>query len=210
LPSPDLLLAFLAATVIFAAVPGPAMLYAAARTMAGGRAAGLMAALGIHLGGYVHVLIVATGLSLAFQNAPMLFVVLKLMSAAYIAWLGLALFCARATGEVPADVPRPASSGRAFRESVAVEVLNPATAIFFLGFLPQFVDASSSLPVWAQLLLLGTAVNLILSAAEVMVVVLAGTVITGQRGQAHGLGQRVAGLILVGLALHLAVSGSLA
>ena len=207
--SPDLLLTFLAATVIFAAVPGPAMLYAAARTMAGGRAAGLMAALGVHLGGYVHVLIVATGLAVALQSAPGLFFALQLLSAAYLAWLGLTLVRPRVSGPKPADVARPASSGRAFLESVTMEALNPATALFFLGFLPQFVDASLSLPVWAQLLLLGTAANLILSGGEVVVVLLAGMMMR-QRGQGQGLVQRVGGTILVGLGLHLAVSGSLA
>lgn len=69
----ELLLTFIVTTAIFAFVPGPAMLYAAARTLAGGRVAGFMASLGIHLGGYVHVTAAAAGLSILFHAVPTLY-----------------------------------------------------------------------------------------------------------------------------------------
>lgn len=72
MPSTELLIAFLATTAIFAYIPGPAMLYAAAQTMAGGRRSGMMAVLGIHLGCYVHVLAAAAGLSMLFHAVPLL------------------------------------------------------------------------------------------------------------------------------------------
>ena len=145
----DSLLTFLAAVVIFAAVPGPAMLYTAARTLAGGREAGLMAALGIHLDGYVHVGAAALGVSLALHGAPELFVVLKLLGAAYLAWLGIALFRNQGPAQDMAEVRGASSNRRAFTESITVEALNPATTILFLAFLPLFVDPTSSIPVWA-------------------------------------------------------------
>ena len=203
--SPNLLLAFVAASLVFAAVPGPAMLYAAARTLAGGRSAGLSAALGIHLGGYAHVGVAVAGLSLAFHGAPTLFLAMKLLGAAYLAWLGLALLRARAATPL-SEAPDPASGRRAFGQSVAIEVLNPATALFFLAFLPQFVSAGSEVPVWLQLALLGTAVNLILSSGEILVVFLAAFVTQRLRvgGSGTVIAQRLSGSVLLSLALHLA------
>ena len=207
----DSLLTFLAAVVIFAAVPGPALLYTAARTLAGGREAGLMAALGIHLGGYVHVGAAALGLSLALHGAPELFLVLKLLGAAYLAWLGVALFRSEGPAQDMAEVRGASSNRRAFTESITVEALNPATTIFFVAFLPLFVAPTSSIPVWAQLVLLGALTNLILSAAEVMVVIMAGTLMLqlGEHRRAQGLMQRLAGSTLVLLALHMGLGGSL-
>src|SRR5215471_8765508 len=77
MPSTELFAVFLATTAIFAFIPGPAMLYAAAQTMARGRWSGLMAALGIHLGGYFHVAAAAAGLSVLFHAVPVLYVAVK-------------------------------------------------------------------------------------------------------------------------------------
>ena len=141
-----LYLTFAITTATFALMPGPAMLYAAARTLAGGKRAGLMASLGLHAGGYVHVIAAAAGLAILFHAVPPLFMAMKLAGAAYLVWLGLSLF--RYRDPVGASRPEfaPASATRAFAQSVAVEVLNPKTAIFFLAFLPQFVDVSAGLP----------------------------------------------------------------
>jgi threonine/homoserine/homoserine lactone efflux protein len=206
------LLSLIAAVVIFAVVPGPAMLYTAARTLAGGRKAGLMAALGIHLGGYLHVGAAALGLSVALHSAPELFSALKLLGAAYLAWLGVALFRNHGLDNDLADISRQSSWGGPFSESLTVEVLNPATAIFFVAFLPLFVDPMSSVPVWVQLVLLGALTNLIFSLAEIIVVIIAGTLMLqfrqGQRAQS--LIRRAAGSALVALALHMGLGGVIA
>ena len=93
MPSADLLAAFAVATLIFAYMPGPAMLYTAAQTLARGRKAGLWAAAGIHLGCWVHVAAATLGLSAAFRHAPELYAALKLAGAAYLVWLGLRMIC---------------------------------------------------------------------------------------------------------------------
>ncbi|MFX9343840.1 LysE family transporter, partial [Acinetobacter baumannii] len=87
-----------------------------------------------------------------------------------------------------------------------VEVLNPKTAIFFLAFLPQFVDATASLPVWAQLLLLGTTVNLTFSAVDIVCVFFASAVMSKlQRSRtSQRIMQRIGGSILVALGARLA------
>ncbi|MER8785162.1 LysE family translocator [Mesorhizobium sp. M0664] len=210
MPSTELLVAFFATTAIFAYIPGPAMLYAAAQTMARGRWSGLMAALGIHLGGYVHVFAAAVGLSVLFHAVPVLYMAVKLVGALYLVWLGVSLFRAKAQGEVVLPGIQPKSARRAFFESVAVEVLNPKTAIFFMAFLPQFIDASAAFPVWLQFVVLGTIVNLMFSSADIVCVVLAGAVIARlrQSSRAQRLMRRAGGAVLVGLGVHVALQKS--
>jgi threonine/homoserine/homoserine lactone efflux protein len=207
MPATELLIAFLAATAVFAYMPGPAMLYAAAQTVAGGRGAGLMASLGIHLGGYAHVLAAAAGLSVLFHAVPVLYTSVKLAGAAYLVWLGIRLI--RQAGAASGALPRArAGPGRpAFLESVAVEVLNPKTALFFLAFLPQFTDPSAALPIWTQFLLLGTIVNVMFSSADLVCVLLAGAAIERLRrsSRAQRIARRAGGAILIGLGVNLAL-----
>ena len=206
MPSLETLLAFLAATAVFAYMPGPAMLYAAAQTIARGRRAGLMASLGIHLGGYLHVIAAAAGLAFLFHAVPALFLAVKLLGAAYLVWLGLRLLFGRDERETAVPAFEAAPAGRAFLQSVTVEVLNPKTAVFFIAFLPQFVDPAADLPVWAQFLVLGTIVNLMFSSADLACVALAGAVLARLRrsARAQRLLRRAGGGLLVGLGLHLA------
>ena len=212
MPATEILVAFCVATAIFAYMPGPAMLYTTAQTIARGRMAGLMAALGIHLGGYVHVIAAAFGLSALFHAVPVLYVAIKLAGAAYLIWLGLGIVW-RAGGEED-EMPevKRKSAKRAFLESVAVEVLNPKTAVFFLAFLPQFVDAGAAFPLWVQFLVLGTIVNLMFSSADLFCVGLAGAVIERLRrsGTMKRVVQRLGGAILVGLGVHVAFQRALA
>jgi threonine/homoserine/homoserine lactone efflux protein len=210
MPSPELLIAFLITTALFAYVPGPAMLYAAAQTLARGRRAGLMAALGIHLGCYVHVIAAAAGLSILSHAVPLLYTAVKLIGAGYLVWLGISLFRAKAEGQAALAGIEPKSGRRAFVDSITVEVLNPKTAIFFLAFLPQFIDASASFPVWMQFFILGTVVNLIFSSADVVCVMLAGAVIAKlrQSNSAQRFVRRAGGAMLVGLGTHLLLERS--
>ena len=205
MPSLDVLFAFAVTTAIFAFIPGPAMLYAAARTMAGGRAAGLMAVLGIHLGAYAHIVAAAAGLSALFHAVPVAYTAVKLAGAAYLVWLGISLFRSKDTPEENAAGVAPKGSRRAFLQSVTVEVLNPKTAIFFLAFLPQFVESGAGLPIWLQLAILGTAVNVIFTFADIVTVLLA-DVILARLKRSNGvqrLVRRAGGTILVGLGAHL-------
>lgn len=201
----DVLLAFALATFVFAAFPGPALLYTAAQTLARGRAGGLMAALGIHLGCYLHVLAATLGLSAVFQHVPEAFLAVKLAGAAYLVWMGIGMIRSRSLGELPGV--RDKSVRRALVESVAVEVLNPKVAIFFIAFLPQFVDPAGSLPVWAQFLVLGVIVNVCFSTADLVTVFFTSAVM-GRLRRAERL-QRVlrwgAGTLLMGLGARLAL-----
>jgi threonine/homoserine/homoserine lactone efflux protein len=207
MPSLDVLLAFAVTTAIFAFIPGPAMLYAAARTMAGGRAAGLMAVLGIHLGSYAHIIAAAAGLSALFHAVPVAYTVVKLLGAAYLVWLGISLFRSTDMREEGDVTVVPKGGRRAFIQSITVEVLNPKTAIFFLAFLPQFVDSGASLPVWVQLAILGTMVNLIFTFADIVTVLLADVILARLKRSSgvQALVRRAGGTILIGLGAHLAL-----
>ncbi|MBU2329467.1 MAG: LysE family translocator [Alphaproteobacteria bacterium] len=207
MPSTDILIAFIITTAVFAFIPGPAMLYVAARTLAADRRAGLMATSGIHVGCYVHVVAAAAGLSVLFHVVPTLYLAVKLAGAAYLIYLGIRMFrVARAVGATPVDLVAQKSAGRAFVESMFVEVLNPKTAIFFLAFLPQFIDPAASFPVWLQFVILGTAVNAMFTVADITCVMAASTV-TRRLARISSLQrnlQRAGGAILVGLGLHVA------
>lgn len=200
-------LAFLAASVVFAYMPGPAMLYVAAQTVARNRAAGLMAALGVHLGGYVHVFAAAAGLSALFLAVPVLYTVVKAVGAVYLIWLGYQMI--RRSGMAATDMPTKAhaSPRRAFFDSVTVEVLNPKTAMFFIAFLPQFTDPASATAIWVQLLVLGTIVNVMFSSADLVCVLLAGAVVSRLKksGRMQKWAHRAGGGILIGLGAHLAL-----
>ena len=206
MPSFETLLAFVLATAIFAYIPGPAMLYATAQTLARGARAGLMAALGLHVGGYVHVIAAAFGLAILFDLVPPLYLALKFVGAAYLIWLGLQMIRTR-NARVQAEPQTAKEPTRAFRQSVLVEVLNPKTALFFVAFLPQFSDPAAALPIWAQLLILGTVVNIMFSSADLLCVALAHRISTAvarsQRATARA--KAVGGSILVGLGLAVAL-----
>jgi threonine/homoserine/homoserine lactone efflux protein len=207
--SPEILLAFLLATIVFAYMPGPAVLYVAAQTMSRGRKAGFMAVLGIHLADYVHVLAAALGLSTIFRHVPELYLAMKLVGAAYLIWIGIGFFrgIAPVTG---AESAKSRSPLRALVDSLAVELLNPKTTIFFVSFLPQFVDPTASLPLWAQFLILGVGVNLFFTSSSIL------TVLTAAYMQARvarnsvmlRLIRALGGTILIGLGARIALDRS--
>jgi threonine/homoserine/homoserine lactone efflux protein len=144
---------FVAAALALLLVPGPAIFYIIARSVEGGRAAGLVSVLGIEAGTLCHVAFAAAGLSAIVAASAMAFSVVKWLGVAYLLWLGLQRIFAR---EVEENTPnaRPAPLARVFRQSVLVQVLNPKVALFFLAFLPQFVDPSRG-AAWTQVMVLG-------------------------------------------------------
>ena len=167
---PDFLL-FLLAALAIALTPGPGLLYVAARTLAAGRAEGLASTLGLGLGGQVHVLGGALGVSALLLASAEAFTLFKLLGAGYLLWLGWRTW--RSAGEVlPLAAPGAVGRRRAFRDGVLVEVLNPKTAAFFLAFIPQFVDPAAG-PVFWQFLLLGTLTVAFNCAADLAMILLA-------------------------------------
>jgi threonine/homoserine/homoserine lactone efflux protein len=201
----ELLISFALATAIFAYVPGPAIMYAMAQTMAGGRRRGYMAALGMHIGGYAHVLAAAFGLSALLHYVPELFLAVKILGALYLVWLGVGMIRKNKWDKVDTGAPKGAK--QALIESVIVELLNPKSALFYVAFVPQFVVSSAPYPVWLQFLILGVIVNLAFSSADLVVIwftaALSDRLRRGGR-LAHGL-RLLGGSVLVGLGARLAL-----
>jgi threonine/homoserine/homoserine lactone efflux protein len=147
---------FALACLAFLAIPGPSVFYIVTRSLVQGRRAGVTSMLGVQVGGLVHVVAAAFGVSALIASSATAFTVVKYAGAAYLVFLGLRKLLAR---DIPDDVeiePRtPRSTAELFGHGVVVNVLNPKTALFFLAFLPQFVDPDAG-PVAPQMLVLGT------------------------------------------------------
>ncbi|CAN5208529.1 LysE family translocator [soil metagenome] len=144
---------FAIASAALIAVPGPAVLYILTRSLHHGRRAGVASVLGIEVGALVHVLAAAVGLSALLASSAVAFSVVKYAGAAYLIALGLwTLLSGRAESEDP--LGRERGLGRIFAQGVLVNVLNPKVALFFLAFLPQFVDPDGAHPA-VQIALLG-------------------------------------------------------
>ncbi len=130
---------FLAAALVLAATPGPGIFYVLARTLAGGRREGVHSSLGTFLGGLVHVVAASFGLSAILAASATAFAVVKYAGAVYLFWIGIQMIRTR-NAEFGESVAAPGSIG-VFRQGVLTEAMNPKTALFFLAFLPQFVNA---------------------------------------------------------------------
>ena len=145
---------FVAAALALLLVPGPAVLYVVARSVEGGRTTGLVSVLGVELGTLVHVVFAAAGLSAIVASSATAFSVVKWLGAAYLVWLGLQHILARDGEDEALPTGGETRLPRVFTQSVLVQVLNPKVALFFLAFLPQFVDPSRG-AAWTQVLVLG-------------------------------------------------------
>jgi threonine/homoserine/homoserine lactone efflux protein len=139
MPDSSTLLLFAAAALALIVVPGPAVLYIVAQSIDRGRLAGFVSALGIAVGGLLHVTAAAIGLSSLLVSSATAFAVVKYAGAGYL--IGLGLYTLFVRKEKPAaEVPRERRLRRRFGQGMVVNVLNPKTALFFFAFLPQFVD----------------------------------------------------------------------
>jgi len=147
---------FALACLAFLAIPGPSVFYIVTRSLVQGRRAGVTSMLGVQAGGLVHVVAAAFGVSALIASSAAAFTVVKYAGAAYLVFLGLRKLLAREDGEEIEIEPRgPRSTAQLFGHGVIVNVLNPKTALFFLAFLPQFVDPNAG-AVAPQMLVLGT------------------------------------------------------
>ena len=208
-------LLFLTAAVLLAIAPGPGMLYVLARSLAGGKREGVLSAFGTFLGGMVHVFAAALGVSIVLARSAVAFATVKYVGAAYLGFLGVRMILEarkeKANGEeISPDVSREVKHARnPLWQGVATEVLNPKTALFFLSFIPQFVDRSGA-HVFLQFVALGTISVVMNTTADLMVIALAGPL--GERIRSSATFRRrqrtVTGAIMIGLGTYLATSES--
>ena len=199
MPDPGTLLVFSVAALALIVVPGPAVLYIVAQSIDRGRLAGVVSALGVAVGGLVHVTAATIGLSSLLVSSATAFTVVKYVGAAYLVAMGLWTI-ARRRVEEPASAPSERRLRRRFWQGVVVNVLNPKTALFFLAFLPQFVDPGSGSAA-AQLAVLGLVFVVLAVASDCLWALAAGTASERLRGNRRFLAvQRyVSGGVFVGL-----------
>jgi threonine/homoserine/homoserine lactone efflux protein len=199
------MIAFLIAAVVLAITPGPSITYVVARTVAGGRAEGLASCIGTGIGGLLHVLAAALGLSLLVAESALAFGLLKYLGAAYLVYLGVRMLRRKDATFV---LPQVSAQGaaRALREGILVEALNVKTALFFLAFLPQFV--TPSMPVAPQLVLLGSVCVVLNTLADVAAVLAAQRLLASgpARAARARLLTRASGITMLGLGAFLALT----
>ena len=199
---------FVVAAGILLVTPGPAVLYIVARSVEHGRAAGIASVLGIQTGTLVHVAAAAFGVSAVLVSSALAFDVLRYAGAAYLIYMGARTLTRKETEAALDVLPRERSLLRIFTQGVVVNVLNPKTALFFLAFLPQFVDpARGAVP--GQVLFLGLVFVVLGAFTDGTWALLAGSASGFLRNHAgFRRGQRyVAGTVYLGLGIATAVSG---
>jgi threonine/homoserine/homoserine lactone efflux protein len=139
-PAASTLALFCAAALALIVVPGPAVAYIVTQSVDKGRGAGLVSALGIASGGLVHVAAATAGLSALLASSATAFTVVKIAGAVYLIAIGVRRLLARQEDDEGEPQAAEASRRRLFAQGAVVNILNPKTALFFLAFLPQFVD----------------------------------------------------------------------
>ncbi len=203
---------FLTAAVLLAVAPGPGMLYVLARSLAGGKREGVFSALGTFLGGMVHVLAAALGVSVILARSATAFSIVKYAGAAYLCFLGVRMILEARKQESFSTEDFSADRNTARNplwQGIATEVLNPKTALFFLSFIPQFVSRESG-NVFLQFVMLGTFSVVLNTSADLIVISLAGPL--GKKIRSSAAFRRrqrtLTGVIMIGLGTYLAASES--
>ena len=200
---------FFIAAVVLAITPGPGIAYVVARTVAGGRSEGMASCFGTGIGGLVHVVAAALGLSLIIARSAIAFSLVKYIGAAYLIYLGTRMLIRKDQPIAVEDVASPGvgqGARRAFVEGILVEALNVKTALFFLAFLPQFTTPRR--PLVPQLALLGSICVLLNTLVDVVAVFAANRLLesTAARAARARLMTRASGITMLGLGTYLALA----
>jgi threonine/homoserine/homoserine lactone efflux protein len=199
---------FAVAATLLLLTPGPAVLYIVARSVEQGRIAGLASVFGITTGTLVHVLASTLGLSALLASSALAFALVKYAGAGYLIYMGVRRILRRAdTPASPLKLPRR-SLGRLYRDGFIVNVLNPKTALFFLAFLPQFVDpARGAVPF--QIAFLGLLFTLMGLTSDGLYALIAGTAGAWVKRHNRYLDweRYVSGSVFIGLGVTAALAG---
>lgn len=207
--SPEQFLTFIAAALVLNLSPGVDHVYILSRTVAQGRLVGFMSSWGVCTGAMIHVLTAALGLSAILAASAAAFTAVKVIGAAYLIWLGVQALRSKGLAIQAKDLTnngkdKPVTPWASFRQGVLIDVLNPKVAIFFLAFLPQFIDPSRG-AAWWQITFLGTVVVLIAFIWEAILVFGAGFISSWLQRQREGTKwlNRAMGGTFVGLGVWL-------
>ena len=206
MPTTETITLFIAAALALNVTPGPAIAYVMSRSFAQGRTAGLVSAIGLGTGSLLHAIGATLGLSAVVAYSPMAYPVVKYLGAAYLVYLGVGLLRQRSAPLANAVLPR-LSLSRVYWQGVLTEILNPKVALFFLSFLPQFVDPARG-SVAGQTLFFGLLFH-VTGVPINMLVAIAGSAIAASFSR-NPLVERIrnwlSGIVLIGLGVRLALS----
>ena len=200
---------FVSAALVLLLTPGPAVLYIVARSVEQGRLAGFVSDLGIHAATLVHVLAATLGLSALLASSALAFGIVKYAGAAYLIWIGLKKIFGRAEAAEVGAEPKVYGYARLFRDGFIVNLLNPKTALFFLAFLPQFVEVGRG-QVAMQVAFLGLLFTLLGFVSDGCYALAAGTAgswLKRSRGYLR-FERYVSGVMFIGLGLTAAFAGN--
>ena len=199
---------FIAGTFLIVIIPGPNILYLIARSIQQGRVAGLASVLGIEAATVVHICAATLGLSSLLVSSALAFNIVKYLGAAYLVYLGICKLLDRDEEKVGEFVVE-GSLMQVFSQGFVVNLLNPKTAMFFLAFLPQFVDAGHG-NATMQILWLGIILVVLATAIEVAYVLLSSQLCSWIKGNRRLAGRKryLAGSVYIGLGLTTAFTGS--
>lgn len=202
---PDLhsYLLFLVACAAIIATPGPSQALVLARTVSEGWRAGASTAIGLNIGTLVHAVFAAVGLSAVLAGSAWAFALVKFAGAGYLLFLGVKALRAPVAKAEPA--PATTRPGSPLRQAIVTGTLNPKVAIFFLAFMPQFVDPARG-PAFVQFLLLGATMALLDTAYELMLAWIVARMRTrlSRRERPAAWPQRLSGAVMIALGLRLA------
>ena len=196
---------YFAAAIVLAITPGPGMFYVLTRSLKGGRREGYASSLGTAIGGLFHVVAAALGLSAILATSALAFFVVKYAGAAYLIYLGVHTLLSK--DDMPSmDTEVVSNNKRAFYQGIITEMLNPKTALFFLAFIPQFVNMNA--PIVPQFILLGCISVTLNTSMDIIVATLAGPIgYQLQKRLALRKAQRIfTGLSLMGLGVYVALA----
>jgi threonine/homoserine/homoserine lactone efflux protein len=200
------LLAFLAASIAIILAPGPAQALVLARSLGEGRKAGILTGIGLNVGTLVHTLVAALGLSAILASSALAFTIVKILGAGYLVYLGLQSLGSK---NRPHAISRTVATNsyQAFTKAMITGILNPKVALFFLAFLPQFVNPPRGFAFW-QFLTLGVILALLDTGYETLLAIVASTLSQRLIPNPHFMlwRQRLTGAVLVGLGVRLALT----
>jgi threonine/homoserine/homoserine lactone efflux protein len=203
MPEKAAFLTFLVAALALNIAPGPDMLYVIGRSVGQGRKAGIVSSLGVFVGCWVHILAAAFGIAALLRSSPVAFNVVRYAGAAYLIYLGIRMLAQKT--DLSSQQLKTESLGAIFRQGAITNMLNPKVAIFFLAFLPQFIDAQRG-SVALQIVMLGLIFNVGGTLVNLAVAYAGGTLgeLLRRNQSVARLQRRFTGLIFVGLGLRLA------
>lgn len=202
---PTAFLVFFLAAFTLAVIPGPGMLYVLARTLRSGQREGILSTVGTGIAGLIHTLAAALGVSAILATSAIAFSIVKWLGVAYLLYLGIKTLLDKQSFVDTLEADIPSASKGALRQGILTEVLNPKTALFFLAFIPQFINPEGS--VFWQFMLLGTITTLLTSGVDLIVALAASPLshVLKRSKRLRQVQRYGSGTALIGLGVYVAI-----